>query len=136
MRKVPLVVVLLGLTLAACGGGSGGSGNLKQPAVSAFADGTCRVAAPDVLTLGKTGAKLGSGNTISADAKTSLKQAQDGLRTVADGAEPAYKPALEALVVSTGFVRIRADGNTYQPSLGKQLMKDYNAVLKACGAAK
>jgi hypothetical protein len=54
---------------------------------------------------------------------------------VADGAEPSYKPALEALVVSTGFVRIRADGNTYDPSLGRTLMSDYAAVLKVCARA-
>ncbi len=134
MHRAALAVVALATVgLTACGGSSDGP---SQPAVSAFADGTCRVAAPDVLAIGKTGATLGTGKTISAAAKASLKDAQDGLRTIADGAEPAYKPALSALVVSAGFVRIRADGNTYERSLGQQMMKDYNAVLKACGAAQ
>jgi hypothetical protein len=130
-RRLLPALVLLAFALTACGGSSAG----KQPAVSAFADGTCRVAAPAVLAIGKAGQSLGQGRTISATAKTDLKDAQDGLRTVADGAEPSYRPALEALVVSTGFVRIRADGNTYDPSLGRTLMSDYAAVLKVCARA-
>ncbi len=132
MRRTPLAALALMLVGAvACGHGA----TAKQPAVSAFAEGTCRVAAPDVLAIGRAGGTLGTGKTISASAKTELKTAQDGLRTVADGAEPAYKPALEALVVSTGFVRIRADGNSYDAKLGRQLMSDYAAVLKACRAS-
>jgi hypothetical protein len=130
MRRTPLAVIaLLLFALSACGS------DAQQPPVSSFADGTCRVAAPDVLALGKAGAHLGKGRTIDAAAKTELKDAQDGLRTLAEGAEPAYKQAFEKLVVSTGFVRIRADGNSYDPALGRQLMADYDAVLKACGAA-
>ena len=130
MRRTQLTAIaLLLFAVSACGR------EAAQPKVSSFADGTCRVAAPDVLALGKAGAHLGKGKTIDAAAKAELKDAQDGLRTLADGAEPAYKNAFEKLIVSTGFVRIRADGNTYEPALGKQLMADYDAVLKACGAA-
>jgi hypothetical protein len=129
MRRTAIpVIALVACGLAACGNDT----EIKQPPASAFADGTCRVAAPDVLALGRTGAHLGNGKTIAAAAKAELKDAQDGLRTLADGAEPAYKKVLANLVVSTGFVRIRADGNTYDPALGKQLMADYDAVLKAC----
>ncbi|MCU1589438.1 MAG: hypothetical protein JWP11_694 [Frankiales bacterium] len=132
MRRTLLALVaLLILGVTACGGEKAA----QQPPVSSFADGTCRIAAPDVLAIGKAGESLGSGRTISAGAKTSIRDAQQGLRTVAEGAEPAYKPALEALAVSAGFVRIRADGNTYEPQLGRQLMTDYAAVLKACRAS-
>lgn len=128
MRRV-LLLALLAAGLTACGAGSSAP---AQPPASAFTEGTCRVAAPDVLAIGKAGRTLGSGPTVPAGAKTALKEAQDGLRTLAAGAEPAYKPAFEALVVSTGFVRIRADGNSYDPTLGRQLMADYDTVLKAC----
>jgi hypothetical protein len=130
MRRIalPLIALLL-FGVSACG-----DEDLKQPPVSAFADGTCRVAAPDVLALGKAGAHLGKGKTIDAAAKAELKDAQDGLRTVAEGAEPAYKKAFQNLIVSTGFVRIRADGNTYDASLGRQMMADYNAVVRICTA--
>jgi hypothetical protein len=64
-----------------------------------------------------------------------LKEAQLRLRDLAVAAEPAYKPALDALVVSTGFVRIRADGNSYDAAVGRQLMADYRTVLKVCTGA-
>ena len=128
MRR-QLLPVLLIAGLSGCGSSSSAP---VQPPVSAFTDGTCRVAAPDVLAIGKAGRTLGSGPTVPAGTTAALKDAQDGLRTLAAGAEPTYKPALEALVVSTGFVRIRADGNSYEPGLGRQLMTDYDAVLKAC----
>jgi hypothetical protein len=128
MRRTLLpVIALLPLALTACGHSA------EQPPVSAFSDGTCRVAAPDVLALGHAGGQLGTGKTVDGAVKAQLKDAQDGLRTVTDGAEPAYKSAFSKLVVSTGFVRIRADGNSYDPALGRQLMTDYDAVLKACG---
>ena len=127
MRRTPLAVIaLLLFALSACGN------EASQPKVASFTEGTCRVAAPDVLALGRAGAHLGKGRTIDAAAKAELKDAQDGLRTLAAGAEPAYKKSFDQLVVSTGFVRIRADGNTYDPALGTQLMADYDAVLKAC----
>ena len=126
-RSLLTLIALVGFAVSACGHDAA-----TQPKVSAFAEGTCRVAAPDVLALGKAGAHLGSGRTITPAAKSRLKDAQADLRTLADGAEPAYKTVLERLVVSTGFVRIRADGNTYEPSLGKQLMADYAAVVRAC----
>ena len=129
MRRTALpLIALLAFGLAACGDDA-----MKQPPVSAFADGTCRVAAPDVLALGAAGRRLGTGKTVSAAVLTELRDAQTGLRTVVDGAEPAYKNAFQKLVESTGFVRIRADGNSYEPSLGRQLMADYRAALAACG---
>jgi hypothetical protein len=63
---------------------------------------------------------------------TEVRDAEAGLRTVAEAAEPAYKTVFDKLVVSTGFVRIRADGNSYDPALGEQLRDDYDAVLEAC----
>jgi hypothetical protein len=129
-RSLLPALAILAFGVTACGHGAP-----EQPPVSAFVEGTCRVAAPDVLALGKAAAHLGKGTTIDAAAKTELKDAQAGLRELADGAEPAYKTALDRLVVSTGFVRIRADGNSYDPALGRQLMTDYANVLRLCGAS-
>lgn len=130
MRRTLLAVLaLLPFALAACG-----DADAQQPKVSAFAEGTCRVAAPDVLQLGRDGAAIGKTGRVDAAARASLRDAQARLRALAETAEPAYKPSLDALVVSTGFVRIRADGNTYDAAVGKQLMKDYLGVLRVCGA--
>jgi hypothetical protein len=128
MRRTLLPVI----ALFACGVTACGHDATTQPPVSAFADGTCRVAAPDVLALGEAARRLGTKTTVDGAVLTDLRDAQAGLRTVTDGAEPAYTNVFSKLVQSTGFVRIRADGNSYDPSLGKQLMSDYAAVLKAC----
>jgi hypothetical protein len=130
MRRTLIPLLGLALAAAACGSSSDAP---KQPAASAFTDGTCRAAAPDVLAIGRMASGLG--DKVSPEARTSLREAQSRLSSLAEAAEPSYKPALDALVVSTGFVRLRADGNTYEPALGKQLMADYRAVVKACTSA-
>jgi predicted outer membrane protein len=127
-RTLLPVLAALALGVAACGSSSD-----KQPAASAFAAGTCRAAAPDVLSIGSVAKRLG--DKVSPEARTALREAQSRLSTLAEAAEPSYKPSLDALVVSAGFVRIRADGNTYDRSLGTQLMTDYRAVVKACTSA-
>jgi ferredoxin len=131
MRRSLTALAVCGLALTACGSGSD---EPKQPAMAAFADGTCRVAAPDVLAIGKAGLRIDKSKKVDAETRTALREAQAALRDLATAAEPSYQPSLDALVVSAGFVRIRADGNTFEPAVGEQLMKDYRAVLKACGA--
>jgi hypothetical protein len=128
MRRTLLpVLALLTICATACGNDAP-----AQPPVSAFAEGTCRLAAPDVLALGDAGRRLGEAKKVDSAVLTDLRDAQDGLRAVAEAAEPAYKTVFDSLVVSTGFVRIRAVGNSYEPALGQQLMSDYAAVLDAC----
>ena len=127
-RSLLTLLALVPFALSACGNGT------AQPTAAAFIDGTCRAAASDVLAIGKVGSRIDDAKTVDADARTALRDAQTRLRELAEAAEPAYKPSLDALVVSTGFVRIRADGNTYAPAVGRQLMKDYRAVVKACTA--
>src|SRR5688572_26037772 len=104
------------LLVTACSGSDSEPAASNQPAASEFADGTCRTAAPFVLALGAAGGRLGDEATVPADVKTSLRDAQSGLAELAIAAEPAYKPAFDALVASTGAVRIRVDGNTYETS--------------------
>jgi hypothetical protein len=130
MRRTVLpLIALLPLALTACGHAA-----QQQPRASSFTAGTCRVAAPDVLAIGKAGTTIRDAHKVDAAVRTSLREAQARLRELADAAEPPYQPSLDALVVSAGFVRIRADGNTYDPSVGRQLMTDYRAVLRACSA--
>ena len=118
------------LLVPACSGS--GSDAPDAPAVSAFAEGTCRTAAPHVLALGAAGERLGDESTVPADVKTQLREAQSALAELAVAAEPAYKPSFDALIASTGAVRIRADGNSYDKELGERMMKDYEATVAAC----
>ena len=107
----------------------------KVPAESAFLEGTCRKAAPDVIAVGRTLPRLGDGGVVDPAVKDELRVAQDGLFALVPAAEEPYKSALDELVLSTGIVRIRADSNTYEPDLGGLLRRSYERALSVCTAA-
>ena len=117
--------------LSACSGSSGDSGP-KQPATSAFAEGTCRTAAPDILEIGRNAYRLGKGPEIAKPVVESLTSAQDRLSTISDAAEPAYRPALTQLVVAVGLIRLQAHVGSYHQQQGDHLVSSYNAVVTAC----
>lgn len=123
-----LPVVLLAALLAGCT-----SSGPDVPDASAFAAGTCRTAAPDVRAVGQALPEL-TDERVDGSVKQALREAQDRLDAMAGGAEPDVAPALQDLVVSIGAVRIRADGNTYAPSLGDALERSYERVLEVCTA--
>jgi hypothetical protein len=130
VKRTCLAIALLALPTA-CSSGSSGP---KAPAASAFAEGTCRTAAPDVLTIGKQAGKLGK--DAPASALDPMTAAQDRLDTIASGAEPTYQPALRKLVTAVGLVRLRAHTGSYVPSLGKDVLTAYDDVLAVCVPAK
>ena len=131
-----LLVALLGCVLAtACTGSSGGGAkkaSVPLPKESAFLEGTCQAAAPDILAIGRQIDRLGDGPKVDQVVKAELQEAQKVLAELSLAAEPTYKPALDALVVTVGGVRIRADGNVYDPELATQLGRDYRGVLEVC----
>ena len=109
------------------------SGNGPElPAESAFFEGTCRTAAPDVIAIGRTIPRLGDGGVVDQAVKDELRIAQDGVFALVATAEEPFKSALDELVLSTGVVRIRADGNSYEPDLGELLRRSYERVLSVC----
>ncbi|MEX2289740.1 MAG: hypothetical protein WD794_05365 [Mycobacteriales bacterium] len=122
--------VLLTAVLAGCAG----SGP-DVPEESAFAEGTCRTAAPDVRAVGQSLPELGEGGRVDPQVRDALREAQDRLDALADGAEPALRPALTDLVQKIGIVRIRADGNTYEPQFGDGLTSSYAQVVQLCTGA-
>ena len=136
MRPARPAVALLGLLLVGCtsSGGSAPSApsGPRVPAESEFKAGTCASLAPDVIAVGQAIPKLGSGGDVEQDVKVSLRDAQDRIFAVTEAAEPDLKPALDELVVKIGIVRVRADGNTYETSLGELLTKAYDGVLDVC----
>lgn len=103
----------------------------SQPAESSFAEGTCRLAAPDVLAVGSDLTRLGE-EQVPQPVKDSLTEAQSRLDSLAETAEPAVQEPLQQLVVSLGLLRIRADGNTYEPSLAEPVKAAYEQVVTAC----
>lgn len=128
MKRTVLVV----LALTAAAGCAAHDDGPKQPAASTFTDGTCRVAAPDVLAIGRDAGKLGKGPEISSAMESSMATAQRRLQTLADSAEPTYEPALRKLVVAVGIVRLRAHTGSYATSLGKDVVSAYDGVLAVC----
>jgi len=104
------------------------------PDESAFAEGTCRTAAPDVRAVGEALPELAEEGKVTDEVRVDLREAQDRLAALADGAEPDLQAPLRDLVEKLGIVRIRADGNTYEPQFGELLAASYEQVLDACGA--
>lgn len=134
MRTAALSLLLTVIAVSGCSSSS--SSGAKQPPVSAFPAGTCRVAAPDVLAIGREAGSLGKGGDVSAAALSRLTTAQERLVQLAGGAEPAYQPSLQALTVSVGLVRLAAKVGSYRPEQGATLEQRYRAVLTACGVAQ
>lgn len=132
MRTVRAAVLAsLSALVVGCSGSSAPAGP-ELPAVESFAEGTCRTVAEDVRTLGRLLSGLGDGPEVDAEVLAALRESQDALRAVAEGAEPSVKPALDRLSVATGLVRIRATGNSYEPVLGERALEAYEGVLDVC----
>lgn len=125
-------VAVLVLLLSGCSPSS--SDGPEVPAEDAFADGTCRSAAPDVRAVGELIPELGDDGRVDGEVRTALREAHDRLRALADGAGPELQPVLAGLNEKIGVVRIRADGNTYEAQFGERLTQAYEQVLDACGA--
>lgn len=106
----------------------------EQPSPASFRPGFCSDAAEAVLAAGQDLHVLGPGPTVPPEPLEDLKQAQAALAALLPSSDPAAA-AVKALVVSAGLVRLRADGNTYDPSLGDAALADYRAVVAACTAA-
>ncbi len=130
MRLAALICVPL--LLVACSSGPDSAPEPELPAEADFAAGTCREAAPDLLELGRALPRLGDDSTVPTELQQSLADVQDRLAFFAEAAEPELAEVLPVLVERIGGVRIRAVGNTYEPSLGDDLQAAYDDVLAAC----
>lgn len=127
-RFAPLL--LAGALAAGCGG------QPDAPSPESFRDGPCRTVAPDVIAVGRAVADLGDGPRVDDDVLEALRDAQDAVFTAAQTAPAPVGPALEELSTAVGALRIRADGRTYEPSLGESVERRYDAVLDACGVRR
>ena len=130
--RLAAALVCVPLLLTACSSSADGPSEPELPAEGEFAQGTCREAAPDLLELGRTLPRLGDETTVPPDVQQTLADVQDRLSSFAEAAEPELAEVLPTLVERIGGVRIRAVGNTYEPSLGEDLQTAYDEVLGAC----
>jgi hypothetical protein len=133
VSRIPYVLSGLALIAGLAGCSSSGA---ELPDESDFAAGTCRTAAPDIRAIGQSLPELGGDATVDREVRAELREAHDRLRALGDGLvpadEPELRPALAELNEKIAIVRIRADGNSYEPALGKLLTRSYEAVLDVC----
>lgn len=130
--RLAAALVCVPLLLTGCSSSDDGPAEPELPAESAFAEGTCREAAPDLLELGRALPRLGEDSTVPADVQQVLTDVQERLALFAEAAEPELAGVLPTLVERIGGVRIRAVGNTYETSLGDDLRASYDEVLGVC----
>ena len=132
--RLAAVLVCVPLLLAGCSSSPESPPEPELPAEADFAEGTCREAAPDLLELGRTIPRLGEDSTVPADVQATLADVQDRLAFFAEAPDPELAEALPVLQERIGGVRIRAVGNTYEPTLGEDLREAYDEVLTVCTA--
>ena len=133
MRTLPGLTVVLALGLASgCSGGDTPS-SPKDPAVSAFATGTCRDAAPGVLALRRAVRTLGKGPTVEPKKLQAVADAQQQVLPMSTNPDPAGQQVL-FLFREAGFVRLQATGNSYDPKVGATLLAAADRLVTTCTA--
>ncbi|MCW2778374.1 MAG: hypothetical protein JWN17_2099 [Frankiales bacterium] len=130
---LPLLGALSGvLLLSACSHDAAAPAAFPLPATSSFDAGTCTVVAPDVVALGRAARRLGPGPTAPDGVEKDLETAQKALQAVAETAEPALKPTLDAVVTRAGLVRLALDAKRYDATMAEPLRQSYGALVKTC----
>ncbi len=138
MKTHPSVAAaLVGLTvasLALAGCSSAKFVEEKLPEASAFRTGSCAAAADNTLALGEFSRRNRTVKKLSDADRTELKTRQTGLVDLRPTLEADLKDPVEQLIVAVGFVRIRADSNTYTPNLLSDVDKARRQVQAVCVA--
>ena len=131
MRALPVlpVVFVLGITSACSGGGT--ALGPKDPAVSAFATGTCRDAAPGVLALRRAVRTLGNGPKVEPSKLRAVADAQQQVLPMSTNPDPDGEQVL-FLFRQAGFVRLQAVGNSYDPKTGANLLTAADSFVRTC----
>jgi hypothetical protein len=102
------------------------------PAASAFKAGTCQSTAQDVLALAGLARKIIDAKSVSAADRDQLRDRQARIAQFrADADEQLAKP-LQDLVTSIGWVRIRFNGQTYDPTIVRQMDQSRRAYQQLC----
>jgi len=102
------------------------------PAASAFKAGACQSTAQDVLGLAKLARKIVSAESVSAADRTELRTRQAKIAEARANADEQLAKPLQDLVTSIGWVRIRFNGQTYDPKIVGQMDQTRRAYQQLC----
>ena len=133
MRLLRLPTVLLAATLLTTGCTSDPEPEaFRPPPAGSLEDGPCALVAEDVVALGRLAFEL-RGVTAPAEASaTALESAQVRIGGVAESADPAVRPALERLVLTTGLVRIQVATKMLREEVLGNMDVAYDDAVRAC----
>ncbi|XVV13116.1 hypothetical protein ACQP2X_01815 [Actinoplanes sp. CA-131856] len=104
---------------------------LVLPAVEQFTPGACRDAAGAVRSL----ARLTHGDDVTALSpadRAELRRAQDQLVALRPAAGPDVREPMEAVILSVGYLRLRLDSRTAEPSYLRDVETARAALEKTC----
>jgi hypothetical protein len=102
------------------------------PAASAFKAGACQSTAQDVLGLAKLARTIVSAESVSAADRTELRTRQAKIAEARANADEQLAKPLQDLVTSIGWVRIRFNGQTYDPKIVGQMDQTRRAYQQLC----
>lgn len=102
------------------------------PAASAFKAGTCQQTAQDVLGLANLARKIVVAESVSAADRGELRDRQARIAQFRGNADEQLQKPLQDLVTSVGYVRIRFNGQTYDPKIVRQMDQTRRAYQALC----
>jgi hypothetical protein len=128
--KTLTAATLAVVALAGAGCTGGKKEQLLRPRLDQFHTGTCYDAAPTVLAVGDLAIRLKGATQMSTVDRTTLAAGQKELRALRTSAE--LDQPVKDLVVAIGFVRLRVDSHSYEPSLMDGVLAAEQQVVKRC----
>jgi len=132
--RVAALALIVG-ALSACTAANADESDLppeELPAASAFAAGTCQSTAQDVLGLANLARKIVVAESVSAAGRNELRVRQARIAQFRAEAPQQLQQPLQDLVTSIGYVRIRFNGQTYDPKIVRQMDETRRAYQKLC----
>ena len=102
------------------------------PAASAFKGGTCQATANDVLGMAALARKIATAEKVDAKDRAELRDRQRRIAEARSGADEQLAKPLQDLVTSIGWVRIRFNGQTYDPKIVRQMDQTRRAYQALC----
>lgn len=104
----------------------------REPSVTVFAAGTCRQAAPAVITVDRLVHQVRDQHKKPTAIAAAMTTAQRQLRAVPLGSDPTVDALLHNLIVDIGVLRISVDTGNYQPARLDRVARSQQAVVNHC----